>query len=90
MILNMQIKTILASVIFGIFFKFILNINQRIVYKKNIFIKIIGTFFLTFLNTILYFIIIMKINNAVFHIYEILCIILGMIIFKSIENYIKK
>lgn len=90
MILNMQIKTILVSVIFGIFFKFILNINQRIVYKKNIFIKIIGTFFLTFLNTILYFIIIMKINNAVFHIYEILCIILGMIIFKSIENYIKK
>lgn len=90
MILNMQIKTILVSVIFGIFFKFILNINQRIVYKKNIFIKIIGTFFLTFLNTILYFIIIMKINNAVFHIYEILCIILGMIIFKLIENYIKK
>lgn len=86
----MQIKTILVSVIFGIFFKFILNINQRIVYKKNIFIKIIGTFFLTFLNTILYFIIIMKINNAVFHIYEILCIIIGMIIFKLIENYIKK
>lgn len=94
MSLILQIKTIIVSILFGIYFSFFLSINYKIIYHKKEIIKIFFTPILVLLNALLYFYLIQKINNGIFHIYEILCIIVGCILeilfSKLIANKIKK
>ena len=80
MSLDIQIKTIIISILFGIFLNYFLLINKKIIYNKNIYVKIIGTLSITFLLTLLYFLLIQNINNGVFHIYELICILIGYIV----------
>ena len=80
MSLDVQIKTIIVSFLFGIFLNFFLNFNKKILYNKNIYIKIIGTFTIILLLTFIYFLLLQKINDGIFHIYEILCITMGYLI----------
>lgn len=75
-----QIKTIISSFLYGIFIYYFLKINKKLIYNKNTKIKIISTILIYIIITLLYFIIILKINNAYFHIYEILYILLGFIL----------
>ena len=77
MSLNVQIKTLLISIIFGVVLYYYLKLNKKIIYNNNKFLKIIGTPILIILITTIYFLVLYKINYGVFHIYEILCIILG-------------
>lgn len=92
--LIIQIKTIVASIIFGVYFSIILSLSYRLIYHKKEFVKLIFTPIIIGLNTILYFFIIKKINYGIFHIYEILCIIFGVVletvIAKVIANIRKK
>lgn len=92
--LIIQIKTIVASIIFGVYFSIILSLSYRLIYHKKEFVKLIFTPIIIGFNTILYFFIIKKINYGIFHIYEILCIILGVVletvIAKVIANIRKK
>ena len=89
MSLILQIKTIIVSILFGIYFSFFLSINYKIIYHKKEIIKIFFTPILVLLNALLYFYLIQKINNGIFHIYEILCI-LESLFSKLIANKIKK
>ena len=86
MTLNIQIISLLFSFLFGLFFSFFLDINHKIIFNSKKIVKIIGTILAVFLNVILYFVCLLKINNATFHPYELIMIILGFIL----ENYIKK
>lgn len=91
MSLDVQIKTIIISFIFGIYFNFFINLNYKIIYHKNKIFKIIGTFILVFLNTLFYFYLMMKVNNGYFHVYELLCIMVGGLVYRYlIENALKK
>ena len=80
MSLDVQIKTIIISILFGIFLNFFLMFNKKILYNKNIYIKIIGTFAITILLTFIYFLLLQNVNDGIFHIYEILCITIGYLI----------
>ena len=92
--LTIQIKLIIFSFIFGFLFSIVLNIfNFRI--KR--FSKILEMFFsllLIIFLTIIYFVGIQKISNALFHIYSIIFIIIGFvsydILLKLIANNNKK
>ncbi len=84
--LNIQILSLTFSFIFGFLFSFFLNLNLKIIFSKNKFIKFLGTFLIILLSTLLYFIGLYKINNAIFHPYELFMIILGF----YIENKCKK
>ena len=75
--LNIQINSFIFSFFYGIFFEILLNINYKIIYSSNMFIKIIGTLLFVITNTLIYFIILLKINNGVLHIYFFLSITLG-------------
>lgn len=75
MSLIIQIKTIILSLLYGAFIYFFLFFNRKIIYNKNLLIKIIGTLSIGILITLLFFLILKKINNGYFHIYEILLII---------------
>ncbi len=91
MSLDVQIKTIIISFVFGIYFNFFISLNYKIIYNKNKIFKIIGTFILVFLNTLIYFYLMMKVNNGYFHIYELLCIMIGFLVYRYlIENTLKK
>lgn len=83
--LRLQIITIIYSFIYGIFFAFMLNIFHKYVYSNKLLTKILFTFIFTITNSILYFLILNKINNGIIHYYSLIFIILGF----SIENRLK-
>lgn len=84
--LNIQITTIIFSFLFGIFFSICLNVNYKLIYESKKIIKIIFTLVLIIFEILLYFLILLKINYGIIHIYGILSIILGFIL----ENYLNK
>ena len=86
MSLNTQLLTLIFSYIFGFFFSLFLNINHKIIYNSKIIIKLLGTLLVVFSSVLVYFIILLKINNAILHPYELIMITLGF----YTENIIKK
>ncbi len=92
--LDIQFKTLLYSFLFGIYFSFIIYLNYKIIYKLKKFYLVIGTFLIIFLNVLLYFLILLKINNGIIHLYGIIAIILGVLLehlfHHLIEKYFKK
>ena len=77
MSLNIQIMSFFVSFIYGVLFEILLNFSSRILYSSKLFVKIIGSFLFSLFSSLLYFIILFKINYGVLHIYFFLCIILG-------------
>ncbi len=92
--LNIQLKLIIFSFIFGFFFSILLEIFNKKIDKCKKSVKLILSFLLIFLSTIVYFEGINKIGNAIFHIYSILTIILGFVsydlLIRLIANKSKK
>lgn len=90
MSLDIQIYTILISFSFGVYFFFFLKLNKKLIFHKNKLFSFLYTLFIFILNTIFYFWILLKINDGIFHIYEILCLLLGYMITKYIiDKYTK-
>lgn len=90
MSLDIQIYTILISFFFGVYFFFFLKLNKKLIFHKNRIFSLLYTLFIFILNTIFYFWILLKINDGIFHIYEILCLLLGYMITKYIiDKYTK-
>ena len=77
--LNIQIKLLVFSFIFGFFFSLLIEIYNKKVEKCKKSVKAISSFLIVFLSTLVYFGGIKKIGNATFHIYSILTIIIGFI-----------
>ena len=88
--INIQIKTLLVSFVYGIFFSFFLELNYKFIYSDKKIFKIIISFLIVILNVLLYFIILKKVNNGIFHIYEILSLSLGFIIENWLSGIIAK
>lgn len=80
MYITIQIKTLLFSFLFGFFFSFFLTFFYRFLYSKKKFLRIIVSFLLVIIATFIYFFNLKKINYAVFHIYEILCLAVGYVL----------
>ncbi len=74
-----QIKTIIFSIVFGFIFSVSLRFNYRFIVGSKKVLSAIVTFLFVLVFTFLYFIVLKKINFAVFHFYEIICIIFGFI-----------
>ncbi len=87
--LNIQIATLVFSFVFGIFFAFILTVNHKIIYNSNKIIKIIGTILIVALSNIIYFIGLKHIDNAAFHPYMLITLIIGFYLENKITNFIK-
>ena len=81
-----QISTIIFSFIYGIIFYILLEINYKYIYCGKTIYKIIVTFLFVMCNTLLYFIILKKINHGIIHIYFLICILTGYIL----SNFVYK
>lgn len=86
----LQIKSLAFSFLFGFFFAFFISFFYKLIYNKSNLVRLISSLILVLSGTFLYFIILNKINNAIFHIYEILSIILGYIVEILLNSYIVK
>ena len=88
--LNIQIKLLVFSFIYGFFFSLLIEIFNNKIKKCKTFVKGILSFFVVFLSTVIYFEGIEKIGYGIFHIYSILTIILGFGSYDVIANKLKK
>lgn len=88
--IKLQIITLVFSFLYGIFFSFFLGLNYKFIYSDKKIFKTIISFLVVIISVLIYFIILKKINNGIFHIYEILCIILGFIFDNWIKGIIAK
>ncbi len=77
--LSIQIYSLIYSFIFGIIFSVFTELNYRFLFSKKIVIKIIFTFIYIIDFSLLYFIILKRINNGIIHNYFLLSILLGYI-----------
>ena len=75
--LKIQIYTIIFSFIYGIFFSLLIDLNYKFIHSKKKFTKYLSSILIIIMSVIIYFIGIMKISYGVFHIYSILCILVG-------------
>ena len=82
--LNIQLKLIVFSFIFGFFFAIILSKYNNYIKSKKLVLKLLITFILfLFLDTV-YFIGIFIISNAIFHVYSLISILLGITVYNAI------
>lgn len=92
--LNIQLKLIIFSFIFGFLFSIILDYFNNKIKKQSIVIQIILSFLLIGFMAYMYFLGIQKIGYAIFHIYSVLSIIIGFFsydfIIARIANKTKK
>ncbi len=90
MVLKVQIISLVVSFCYGIFFYLLLELNSRFLYSSHIVVRIIVSFLFVMFHTLLYFLILMKINYGYIHFYFFLCIILGYILCKVVYKKIVK
>lgn len=88
--LSIQLKLIIFSFIFGFFFSLLIEWFNKISKNYKNYLKIVLSFILIFIMSLIYFIGCQKISNAIFHIYNILCIVIGYITYDIIAKYNKK
>ena len=89
MILETQIYTLLFSFIFGSLFGLLVKINYFFLNHSNKFIKILFTVVFVTIFTLIYFIILEKLNSGIIHIYYFIMLILGFCLEQFIEKKIK-
>lgn len=88
--LHSQILVIIVSFFFGIFFELLQTINYKIIYNKKKVMKVVFTFLLIFIQSLLYFYLLLKINNGIIHLYGILSILVGMITFYYVKKLLNR
>ena len=82
MILSIQIVSFIVSFLYGMFFFITLQINYKFLYSSNLFIKIVFSFLFIIFHTLLYFVILLKINYGYIHLYFFFCLIIGYFVWK--------
>lgn len=75
--LSIQLQALTVSFVYGILFSYLIKIQYRYLFESKLYYKILITTLFIFDNCLLYFLILRMINNAMFHIYFLLLIILG-------------
>lgn len=90
MILSVQIISLIISFCYGMFFFLTLEFFSKLIYADSLFVRIIISFLFVVFHTLLYFLILMKINFGYIHIYFFLCIFGGYIMCKVIyKRFVK-
>ena len=86
--LTIQFKLITFSLIFGFMFSILLDIFNSKAKKHSKIVEAILSFMLISFMTVIYFIGIKKIGDAIFHIYSIISIIVGFVLYNILVKII--
>lgn len=89
MALRTQIISLLFSFVFGIFFSICTNLNYRYLFTKKLMFKIIITGVYIMDCSLLYFLLMKKLNQGIINYYFILFVALGYLFsFLKINKYV--
>ena len=88
--LNIQLKLIVFSFVFGMLFKlFVIKLDKYIHHKNQIY-SIINSFSLIMFFALIYFYNVEYIANGILHPYSLLLVIVGYYTYKPIATLLKK
>ncbi|MFA5407326.1 MAG: spore cortex biosynthesis protein YabQ [Bacilli bacterium] len=87
MTIDIQLKSLLFSLLFGALFSLALRVNYKYIYRGNVILRILINLIFVIDNVLLYFIILKNINGGIIHIYFLLMILLGFVV---MENILKR
>ena len=90
MYLKIQIYSFFVSFAYGIVFNLLLELNYKLIHSSNLFIKFFISFLFIIFNFLLYFIILLYVNNGYLHFYFFLCIFCGYLLCKVVYKKIVK
>lgn len=90
MSLDIQIKTLFFSLLFGLIFNVFVTLLSKFIYNKKKYIQIISTLLLTLFSTITYFVVLQKLNEAIIHPYFLIMFIIGYGLTNILKKIIKK
>lgn len=90
MTLKIQILTLLVSIGFGFIFSLFIDLIHTHLFRLKPFWQAIISFFLILSSAIIYFLILLKLNNAIIHPYYILAFGLGFFIEIGLRKLFKK
>ena len=88
--LKIQVYSFVVSFIYGLFFYLMLGLHARIIYSSFILVKVVGSLLFVIVMSLLYFIMLLYINNGYVHLYFFLCIMLGYFVCKLVKKKIVK
>jgi len=83
--LDIQMYSFVSSFLFGVILFFLMDIFNILMCKVKLFLKIIFSFLFVMVLALLYFLMLLFINNGVVHFYFLLMILVGYIF----GNFIK-
>lgn len=78
--LEIQLQSLITSLIYGMYLSLIYNILYKYLYSNNIFIKITWNIMFSVIHALIYFQFMKLINEGIIHIYFIVLLIIGFII----------
>ena len=84
MILSVQIYSLLFSFAYGIFIYFLLELINKLIFNKKIFVRIFFSLLFSFIVSLLYFLFLVIINNGYIHVYFFIMILLGYTLAKIV------
>jgi len=90
MILKTQIITFVFSFVFGMYFSLFISINHKFIYDLRKMYRIPITFICIISNSLIYFLILEKLNYGIIHIYLLLALVLGLMFEHYLELLIEK
>ena len=86
MSLNVQLKTIILSFLYGIFIYYFFRINRNILYNSKNLIKIIGSLSIMILLSFFFFLLLLNINDGCLHINEFILMFLSYFLIAYINK----
>ena len=81
-----QLISLLSSFLYGIILYYLNKLNNNIIKKKNLLIKLIISLLYLFNVSLLYVCFLYKLNNGVLHIYNILFMLTGYVLISVKER----
>lgn len=78
--INIQIYSLLFSFLYGIIFYILLEINYNFLFEGKIIYRIIISFLFVIVLSLVYFLILLKINNGILHLYFFLLMFTGYLL----------
>lgn len=88
--LEIQTNLLIFSLIYGFLFSIILDFSYKLIHHSNKVFQILFSLLIITLMTLIYFIGIKKIGEAIFHIYSVIAIIVGFFSFDILSKLIEK
>lgn len=80
MCLEVQLQSMIFSLLYGIFFSLLLSLNYKILFTSKKVTRVIASVLFVIDNVFLYFIILCHINGGMLHIYFMMLLVVGFVL----------